>query len=542
LAAAVVVLFPLSIYPSLFHRSPNVPLHLMVLDHLTAYFSGTIDNLSHVVAADFPNGRPVRIIGWPFQLLAVPLVPVVGRVVALNTALLLSLMASGVLMVRLVSRMGMGFWAQLVVGLAWVMNPLLVSFLSNGQYENHVGWALPLALLGIMRAGFGGHLMLALGLLGAAFSSPYQAVPAAIVVTSVLWMRREGRVLPLLVTLGGVFSLCYWYYSGPQPAPGGECGPTSGAMPLVVSELFGFHGALTAEMPVQAGRWASIQQAFQHPVVWSHDLDLHNLVVAPGSGFVGWLPLLLGSIGLWQARLGPWGRPLMMAGGVVVFLALGDDLEILRGQPIGFPMPGDVLAFLPGVSKMGTTLRFMSGAAFVLVLGLGFAVQRLNGRLWVVGLCLIAVGMDWAFGTVSPVPMQARSYQSPTGFDALPETGAVITVPIREGLSPEAHLWMGAVLDRPVVGYCESSIIDYRERYGIIDYAQGGAPPHREVIERDFAGLYAAGIHYIAFVVVRPGAAQFEQAAKQLQYLLGTADAVGDGVIGYRTRRSVSQQ
>ena len=72
-AAAVVVLFPLSVYPTLFHRSPNLPLHLMVLDHLTAYFQGADVDLNYVLAADFPNGRPVRVIGWPFQLMAVPL-------------------------------------------------------------------------------------------------------------------------------------------------------------------------------------------------------------------------------------------------------------------------------------------------------------------------------------------------------------------------------------------------------------------------------------------------------------------------------------
>lgn len=540
-AAAVIVLFPMSVYPTLFHRSPNLPLHLMVLDHLTAYFQGEVTDLSHVLAADFPSGRPVRIIGWPFQLAAVPLVPVVGRVVALNVALLASLIVSGGLMVRLISRMGMGLQAQLIGGLAWVMNPLLVSFLSNGQYENHVGWAVPLALLGIMRSGLRGHLMLGLGLLGAAFSSPYQAVPAAVIVVAVLWMQQRRNTSLLVSTLGVVFGLCYVYYSGPQPAPGGECGPTSGAMPLVVAELFGFTGALSAEMPMSVDRWTSIRSAFSQPVVWSKDLDLHNLVVSPGSGFVGWLPLFGGALGLWRARSVLWVRPMVVAGLVCLLLALGGSLEILRGQPISLPMPADLLSWLPGLSDMGTTLRFMSGAAFVLVLGLAFLMETLKSHWGWTAALLVLIGVDWSFGTVSPVPMAARSYQLPAGFDALPETGAVITVPVREGVSPEAHLWMGAVLDRPVVGYCDASIIDYRERFGIIDYAQGGAPPDRATINRDFESLNALGIHYIAFMVVQPGQAQFEHASKQLQYLFGTADAVGDGIIGYRTARSAAQ-
>jgi len=190
------------------------------------------------------------------------------------------------------------------------------------------------------------------------------------------------------------------------------------------------------------------------------------------------------------------------------------------------------------LSDMGTTLRFMSGTAFVLVVGVALLVESVSSKpKWVVAIVSMVV-IDWAFGTVSAVPMSTRSYQTPAGFSAVPKEGAIITVPVRERVSPEAHLWMGAVLNKPVVGYCDQSILDYREQYGIINYAQGGAPPDRQTISRDFAALHQAGISYVAFMVVQPGEAQFRHTAKQLQYLLGTADAVGDGFIGYRTQRS----
>ena len=112
-----------------------------------------------------------------------------------------------------------------------------------------------------------------------------------------------------------------------------------------------------------------------------------------------------------------------------------------------------------------------------------------------------------------------------------------MTVPVRERVSPEAHLWMGAVLERPVVGYCDTSIVSYREQYGLVDYAQGGVPPDRTTIARDFHALNQQGIGYLAFMVVEPGEAQFKQVAARMQALLGTADAVGDGIIGYRTER-----
>ena len=112
-----------------------------------------------------------------------------------------------------------------------------------------------------------------------------------------------------------------------------------------------------------------------------------------------------------------------------------------------------------------------------------------------------------------------------------------MTVPVRERVSPEAHLWMGAVLERDVVGYCDKSIAVYRQEIGLVDFAQGGMPPDRTTIARDFQALNQQGIGYIAFMVVQPGEAQFKQVAARMQALLGTADAVGDGVIGYRTKR-----
>jgi hypothetical protein len=190
---------------------------------------------------------------------------------------------------------------------------------------------------------------------------------------------------------------------------------------------------------------------------------------------------------------------------------------------------------------MGTTLRFMSGAAFALVIGVAFVVHRLGNRTVWVAVIAAAVMGEWAFGTVSDVPMRARSYQLPAGFDALPDEGAVLTVPIRERVSPEAHLWMGAILERDVVGYCAKTIEEYRSEYATIDYVQGGRPPNRATIVDDFGRLKAEGIGYVAFMVAQPGADLFERSAKQLEFLLGTPDAVGDGIIGYRTDRLAAQ-
>ncbi|MAY80883.1 MAG: hypothetical protein CL930_08885 [Deltaproteobacteria bacterium] len=202
-------------------------------------------------------------------------------------------------------------------------------------------------------------------------------------------------------------------------------------------------------------------------------------------------------------------------------------------------MPADLLSLFPGLDQMGTTLRFMTGVAFVLVVGLAFLVESISvhRRRIFASIVLLLIAAEWVFGTVPSVPMQARAFQPPAGFDALPETGAVMGVPIKSKVPPEAHLWNGLVIERPVVGYCKTSILDYRERYGMVNYAQGGILPNSATIASDFEHMHKNGISYLAFLVPLPGEDQFKRSRTRIEAVLGPADAAGDGVIGYRTLR-----
>jgi hypothetical protein len=545
IAIGVLVMWPMSVYPSLLHRTPNTPLHMLVLEHLAGFVRGDVGDLSYVIAADFPDGRPVRIIGWPFQLLALPLVSVLGTAGALNTALLLSLMASGLLMVRLLERMSLGVMARAVGAGAWMMNPFLVSFLSNGQYENHVGWAFPLVLLGLMSGGARGGLAIALAIIGAAFSSPYQAIPVALVVLAALPFQRRHREAVLAALFFGLLA-CYLYFSGPQPAPGGECGPTSGTMPAVLIELLGQLDGV--HLPPGQSRGAALVQALTQPVEWTGDLALHRMSVAPTVGFLGWVPLIGGLLGLALYRSHGWARPLALGGLVCWLLALGPDLALQREQVLDLPMPADVLGWMPGISQMGTTVRFLTGTAFTLVIGLALGMDWLAKRLStggqggglvvVLGLsCLSLIGAEWLYGTPSPVPMQAQAYRAPQGFDALPAEGAVLAIPVVGGMPPEAHLWMGVVHGQPVVGYCAEDLDALTERLSLVEYAQGGTLPDPSTVQAELAELADRGISYVAFITVERGADRFDADVRRIQHLLGPADAVGDSVLGYRTAR-----
>ena len=545
IALAMLVMWPMSVYPGLLHRTPNTPLHLLVLEHLGAFMRGEVTDLAHVIAADFPVGRPVRIIGWPFQLLALPLVPLLGTSGALNVAIVISLMLSGVLFVILLEKMQLGLAARCVGAAAWVMNPFLVGFLSNGQYENHVGWAFPLVLIGLMVGGGRGTVAITLGIVGAAFSSPYQVIPVTLILLAALPFQRKHHGAIWAALFVG-FVACYVYFSGPQPTPGGECGPTSGTMPAFIAEILGQTGDLP--LPPSPDRALALVGSLTRPVEWTGDLALHRMSVTPTVGFLGLIPLVGGLIGFVRFRRHPWAQPLALGGAACLLLALGPDLAISRDRIISFPMPGDVLGGLPGISEMGTTVRFLTGTTFVLVIGLALGVEWVARRLGqgskggglVLALTLILMGLvgaEWLYGTVSPVPMQAQAYRLPQGFDALPEEGAVLAVPMRGGMPPEAHLWMAVVHGHPQVGYCAEGLDALSSRLRLVNYAQGGELPDPSVVHEELEELAGQGIGYVAFITTERGADRFDEDLNRARRLLGPPDAVGDSVIGYRTSK-----
>ena len=125
----------------------------------------------------------------------------------------------------------------------------------------------------------------------------------------------------------------------------------------------GFTGGLDAQMPLATGRLEQLGGLLRArrlaSAVRSPQPD-----GSPGSGFLGWLPLFGGAIGLWRARHVPWATPLMLAGLLCLVLAMGPTFALTRGFRVDLPMPADLFGFLPGLSQMGTTLRFASGLAF----------------------------------------------------------------------------------------------------------------------------------------------------------------------------------
>lgn len=554
-AAALAVWYPLSVAPARVHLSVNTPLHVYVLEHLRGLLDGGGEALGVLPGLDAPHGFPVRVVAWPVLAAALPWVRGLGGVAALNLGVTASLLASVAAMSLLLGRLGLGPGARAAGAVAWATSPLLCTFLANGQYENHAGFAIPLLAWGVLRGGPVGLLGCAAGLAGAAFSSPYQLVPALLAVAALAGLASpRGRAAPL--ALAGLASLaCYAYYAGPGRTPGGSCAPTTGSQPALLSDMLGLGAGAPPPPPPGAPPPGPPPLALGEPPPLSTLVDpSYPDVVAPflalpapdASAYLGIATVAIGVAGLCAARRRPEARALAALAAGSVLLALGDRVGIAPGWSVDLPLPGDLQGLLPGIRQMGTTYRFLTGASFALAVGVALAVEAgaerataagrhaVGGALAVVVAALL-VG-DWAcLGTggslvASAAPTRVRV------LDAAAETGAVLVVGSPEPMSPEKHRMLGLLHGRPVVDFCTARPEAWAARHPALAAGWGvGVDP--AAARADLATLADEGVGYVVVVPNPWDRGDRTRIERRVADVLGPPDAQGDGLLGYRTVR-----
>ena len=207
LALAALLRWPVSVFPHAIPHDPNSALHMVA----AADFAATLDPLT-LSSLDWPDGVPVRLIGWPLLLLALPLELLLPPAVAFHGAVLLflALQAAGVGAIRLE---GWGRPQRLAAAAAATLAPIGLLFLGNGQPENVVFFPILLAGWAATRGRMG---LVAAGLLLAALSTPYQGLVAGIFALCGAALRGARGILGV----GAVASSarCRWAAtSAPRP-------------------------------------------------------------------------------------------------------------------------------------------------------------------------------------------------------------------------------------------------------------------------------------------------------------------------------------
>ena len=449
---AVLLRAPLSVSLDAVPLDPNTPLHAIAARQIAGFGSPTV-----LAMIDPPTGVPVRIVAWPMVLLAAPFVGLLGSLAAVNIATTLLLALQGLAVAWAARVWGIGPWGQRFGAVAGISAPVVLHAQSLGRPENLAFPAFALLVVAAAQAHLGRRVALgALGLLVAAFSSPYQAVPAGILLITLLgfsgW-RPQRRARPWLEVAGialaaGIPTVVY--FIGAAAGDAGEAAFTTSPPEASAAAVTGF-GELTWPRAMAHGRPVySLDVAARLA-----DFRVGVAQFGPEWGVrsasqVSWLGhvlLGLGLVGAWKLRHKRFVPPLVLMGVAAVVCALGPDLRMWSERPWNIPLPWALAASLPGLDALVATSRFLSGTVFALCIGAAALVDRWPRRGWMVAVVAVLVDGAWRTPRVWPVPAAHTRF---TEVVAQLPPGPVAFWPPIDTIPAQNHELAAAIADRHV--------------------------------------------------------------------------------------------
>lgn len=446
LGLAVAVRWPLSVVPAAVPLDANTPLHAIAADQLVRYGSPVELGL-----IEPPEGVPVRMVAWPMLLLAVPLVGWLGALAAVNIATTVLLALQGLGAAGAVASLEVGWRGRVVAAVGAICAPVVLHAQSLGRPEN---LALPAFALIVVASGkqtTGARVGLAAaGLLVAAFSSPYQAVPAGILLVVLLVEPDRRRLAEIGVAVGVVAVPTVLYFVGAAAGDAGEQAfttspPERGAVALAGLGELTWPRAMAHGVPVSSLSWT--ERWADGEVALSSLGPSWGVRGASQLAWLGHVLLATGGAGLVLRRRDKRVRRLVIAGLLAVLFALGPDLRIWSERPLGVPLPWAALQQLPGLDALVATSRFLSGAAFGLVVGAALLADRLPRVL--VGLLAVALVVDGAWRTPRVWPVPAAWTPLHQVAQELPPGPVALWPPI-DTIPAQNHELATALLGRPV--------------------------------------------------------------------------------------------
>ena len=447
LALATLLRMPLSLNPNAVPLDPNTPLHAIAVRQIAGLGSPTILSMINP-----PEGVPVRIVAWPLVLIAAPLTGLLGALPAVNiaTTILLALQGLAVAWAARVLQIGRG--GQWVGAVAAISAPVVLHAQSLGRPENLAFPAFALIVVASTLQRSRNRVLLATaGLLMAAFSSPYQAIPAGLLLIVGFgfsgWQpRRDVRPwleLAVVTLFAALPTVAYFIDAAAGNA--GESAFTSSPPESAAVALTGF-GELTWPRAMAHGR-----------PVYGHDLQtrladlwIQSIRFGPRWGvrsasqmsWLGHVLLALGLLGCWKHRHRKFVPPLVVAGLLCVLCALGPDLRMWSERPWGIPLPWQLTTLLPGLDALVATSRFLSGTVFALCLA---AAAGLDARpRWMMAAASVALLVDGAWRTPQVWPVPAAQTRFEAVLEQLPPGPIALWPPL--DTIPAQNLELAALL------------------------------------------------------------------------------------------------
>ncbi len=445
----LVVRWPLGLQPGLLPTDPNAPLHALLANQLAQ--GGPMDTL---LSFGWPDGLPVRVVGLPLLLLAVPWVGLLGSMGALQLATTVGLILQGMIVGWVARQLGIEQRGALAASAAAILAPMSIHVQGIGQVENLALGFLALCAYGGLKGGRLGWGCAAMGLLLAVFSSPYQAFSAGVLLLVTAAFRSRQALAKATAMAITIAAIAVPYYLGAARGSAAEGGASSS--------------------PPEQGHWAS---AGISDMLWPRSVWFTDTLEMPGIGsrlaqigtapkpaslvdfpwstphqvsYLGWVLLGVGLFGLWTVRNKPLGRALSLAAATCTLCAMGPEARLFGEKLGGFPMPWALIADIPGLGQLAATHRFLSGAVLALVLGLGIAVSRLGQ----VGLVAVIAALATDGLLIAPVhwPLPTSTIIGPPIANELPDSPIALWPPLGTR-PPQDHELVALILNRNVAVY-----------------------------------------------------------------------------------------
>ena len=383
---ALLLRWPLTLVPGALPLDPNSALHV-----LGAWDLGHGGGPFHLVSLGWPTGVETRLLAWPLMILVQPFALLLPPMQAFQFGVLLWI-TLGVVAVSALGRSWGWPWPRAVLtAVAATACAPHVFELGEGRYENLVVLPLALAAFGARWGTLRGMVVVALGMAAVALSSPYQVVPASLIVLALAALGgRRCLGLGLLGVVAG--GLMVWpYYLGVSVESSVHMGPATAnhLEPAALLELLWprLHDTSSWSAPRAFGERLALLTTLPQPAVPGSALRFYGPAQA---SYLGLILVPVGLFGLWRGRAEPRLRALALAGALCLIFALGTRLHLVAGEPTALVLPWSLSLLVPGLADMQVSLRFLTGVGIVLAVGAGSLAGASKVRAVILGLFILA--------------------------------------------------------------------------------------------------------------------------------------------------------
>lgn len=548
-AAALLATWPLGVLPWRAPTHANFAGHLAVLGHIPRWLLGR-EPLEYFNSFNFPQGVNVKVVAWPIMGLATLLEPLFGPIVALNLAQLGFVALGGILLVLALRRLRVASPGAMLAGVAWTAPSLVLTFVGCGQFENLTGWTFSLGLYGLALGGWTGVGLVLLSSFFTAFSSPYQSVVLAMVLLCGFLALRPRRALFMALAASLAVVPAFYYYGRPSiplavemgPGPAKEVGELAPRL-LLQPKLLSSSGRPQVSKEERPRDWPAYRDTLRYSLgilAWpDHKPAEPTSPEFMHRVYLGVILTLLAVLGLLSRARSPLvllALPLFI---ISLALAMGRQQAPIQG----FAWPWAWSTQISALREMASTYRFATGAIFALCLCAALLPDRLMTRFPRAAWVLAALGsvlcvLDSLSMGPFKVPLSTMETELPQGYAALPETGAVLTLPIRGYRvpfpDPSSPTLLAALHEHPVSMRPVTNASDLILDLPLVKAADGEIILEPWEIASSAGAVRAMGFSYLALHTSALGRDVDPMFIGSLQEALGPADAAGGGVLGWR--------